>query len=76
MDRSTRRSHLVPRTRDGRVAVAAFLALFVFAMPPVTHRLLDRVEPKIFGVPFLFVSLLVIYTALVGVLVWACRRGV
>lgn len=76
MDRPAPRSHLVPRTREGRRAVAVFVGLFVLAMPPVTHRVLDRVEPTLFGVPFLFVSLLVIYTALVGVLAWAYRRRV
>jgi hypothetical protein len=76
MDDPRRRSHLVPRTRDGRIAVIAFVAIFLLAMPPVTHTLLDRIEPTVLGVPFLFVSLLAIYTALIGVLVWALRRGV
>lgn len=70
------RSHLVPRTRDGRIAVVAFLALFALAMPPLTHRLLNRVEPWILGMPFLYAALLFVYVALVGVLVWAYRRGV
>jgi uncharacterized membrane protein YccC len=76
MDDPRRRSHLVPRTRDGWIAVIAFVAIFLLAMPPVTHTLLDRIEPTVLGVPFLFVSLLAIYTALIGVLVWALRRGV
>ena len=70
------RSHLVPRTRDGKVATLAFLALFVLAMPPMTHTVLNRIEPTLFGLPFFYVSLFVIYTALIGVLVWALKRGV
>ena len=73
---SSRDSHWLPRTRDGWTACIAFTALFLLAMPPVTHTLLNRVEPTLLGVPFLFVALLAIYTALIGVLVWALRRGV
>ena len=76
MDDPRRRSHLVPRTRDGRIALVVFVAIFLLAMPPVTHTLLDRIEPTVLGAPFLFVSLLAIYTALIGVLVWALRREV
>jgi hypothetical protein len=76
MDKAPRRSHLLPRTRDGRMAAAAFVVLFALAMPPVTHTLLNRTEPWIFGMPFLFVGLLVIYCALIGVLLWAYRRGI
>ena len=67
------RSHLIPRTRDGWVAVVAFLGLLALAMPPVTHRLINRIEPVILGLPFLYAWLLGIYIA---VLVWAYRRGV
>ena len=70
------RSHLIPRTRDGWIAVLAFLGLLALAMPPVTHRLLNRVEPVILGFPFLYAVLLAIYIALIGVLIWAYRRGV
>ena len=76
MEDLRRRSHWIPRTRDGRVATVAFVALLVLAMPPVTHTLLNRVEPSLFGVPFFFVALLAVYTALIAVLVWALRRGV
>lgn len=76
MDKAPRRSHLLPRTRDGRIAAAAFVVLLALAMPPVTHTLLNRTEPWIFGMPFLFVVLLVIYCALIGVLLWAYRRGI
>ena len=71
-----RRSRFLPRTRDGWIATVAFGALFLLAMPPVTHTLLNRVEPSLLGVPFLYVALFVVYLALIGVLVWAFRRGV
>jgi hypothetical protein len=45
-------------------------------MPPVTHVVLDRPDVWIAGVPFLYVALLVVYIGLIGVLVWALRRGV
>ncbi len=70
------RSHLLPRTRDGRVAVVTYLALFALCMPPVTHQVLNRIEPWILGMPFLYAALLFVYVGLVGVLVWTYRRGV
>ncbi len=45
-------------------------------MPPVTHTLLNRIEPSALGVPFLYLSLFAVYVALIAVLIWACRRGV
>ena len=69
-------SHLIPRTRDGWIATISFVALFMLAMPPVTHTVLNRVEPWIGGFPFLYAALLAIYVGLIGVLVWALRRGV
>jgi len=70
------RSHLVPRTRDGWIAVVAFLGLLALAMPPVTHRIVNRVAPVVLGLPFLYAWLLAIYIALIGVLIWTYRRGV
>ena len=64
-----------PRTRDGRIAVVVFVALFMLAMPPVTHTVLNRVEPTFLGLPFFYIALFVVYTALIGVLIWAYRRG-
>ena len=69
------RSRFVPRTRDGRIAAIAFTVLFMLAMPPVTHTVLNRVEPTFLGLPFFYVALFVVYTALIGVLIWAYRRG-
>jgi len=71
-----RRSRFLPRTRDGRIAAGAFLAIFLLAMPPVTHTLLNRVEPSAFGIPFLYLALFAVYVSLIGVLIWAYRRGV
>jgi hypothetical protein len=71
-----RRSHFFPRTRDGRTVTIAFLALFVLAMPPMTHAVLNRTELWIFGLPFFYVALLAVYFALILVLIWAFRRGV
>lgn len=70
------RRHLIPRTRDGWIAVVAFVALLALAMPPFTHRFLNRVEPVILGLPFLYACLLAVYVALIGVLIWTYRRGV
>ena len=76
MDYHTRPSHFIPRTRDGWIATIAFVVLLLLAMPPVTHTLLNRVEPWILGLPFFYAVLLGIYTALIGVLLWALKRGV
>ena len=70
------RSHYLPRTRDGWIATLAFLALFALCMPPVTHTILNRTDPWLLGMPFFYTALLLIYCALIGVLVWALRRGV
>ena len=53
-----------------------FGAVFLPAMPPVSHTLLNRIEPRVFGLPFLYVALFGIYVALIAVLIWAYRRGV
>ena len=45
-------------------------------MPPVTHTLLNRIEPGVFGVPFLYLALFAVYCVLIAVLIWAYRRGV
>ncbi len=68
------RSHLLPRTRDGWVAVLLFLGLFALVEPPFVHGVANRVEPWLLGFPFLYTYLLVIYVALIGVLIWALRR--
>lgn len=55
------------------MVAALYIALFAMAMPPVTHTLLDRPGSWALGVPFFFLALLVVYTALIGVLIWAYR---
>jgi hypothetical protein len=67
-------SHLTPRTREGWIATVVYLAIFALAMPPVTHAVLDRPDTWVAGVPLFFAALLVIYSALIGVLVWALRK--
>jgi hypothetical protein len=75
-EREQFRSHLVPRTRDGWVAVLLFVGLFALVEPPFVHGWANRVEPWILGFPFLYTYLLVFYTALVIVLIWALRRRI
>lgn len=70
------RSHLIPRTRAGRSATTAFVVLFVLCMPPVTHTLWNRIEPTLFGLPFFWTALFVVYVVLIGVLVRTFRSGV
>ncbi len=70
------RSHYLPRTRAGRTATIAFLCAMVLAQPPIVHGLMNRIEPLILGMPFLFAYLLIAYLLGIGVLVWAQRKGV
>lgn len=74
-DASDRPSHYRPRTREGRIAVALFVVLMALAQPPVVHALADRTEPWILGLPFLYVWLLAVYSALIVVLIWAMKKG-
>lgn len=70
-----RGSHFMPRSRDGWIAVVAFLALMALAQPPVVHRLANRIEPWVLGMPFLYAWLLGVYVAMIGVLLWTQRKG-
>ncbi|HEY5622429.1 MAG TPA: hypothetical protein VIV14_01625 [Gammaproteobacteria bacterium] len=70
------RSHYIPRTRNGWIAVVAFLGLFALTQPPIVNTIVNRVTPWLFGLPFLYAYLLLIYIGLIGVLIWAQRRGV
>jgi hypothetical protein len=72
----SRRSHYIPRTTNGRIAIVSFLFLSVLAQPPIVHNVVNRIEPWIFGLPFLYAWLLSVYTALICVLVWALWKGV
>lgn len=71
----TKQSHFVPRSRDGWIAVIAFLGLMALAQPPVVHRLVNRIEPWVLGLPFLYAWLLGVYVAMIGVLLWVQRRA-
>jgi len=68
------RSHLLPRTGEGWVAVLLFLGLFALVEPPFVYSLANRVEPWLLGFPFLYTYLLVLYSAIICVLIWALRR--
>jgi hypothetical protein len=74
-DAPSYRSHYLPRTHAGRMATIAFFLLLAFAEPPLVFILANRIEPRLLGMPFLYVYLLAVYTALIVVLVWARRRG-
>ena len=69
-------NHFRPRTRNGRIAVLLFLALFACTQPPLVFVVANRTEPWVVGLPFLYFYLLIIYFALIAVLIWAFRRGV
>jgi len=71
---SSFRSHLLPRTRQGWVAVVLFFGLLILAEPPIVHTLANRIEPWILGLPFLYTYLLAVYSALIVVLIWALGR--
>mgnify|MGYP001825102731 CR=1 FL=1 len=68
------RSHLFPRTRDGWIALILFLGLFALVEPPFVNTFANRIEPGLFGFPFFYPYLLVLYSALIGVLLWARWR--
>lgn len=70
------RSHFLPRTREGRIAALAFVALLALAEPPLVYVLANRITPWVFGMPFLFAYLLGIYLAMIAVLLWAAWRSV
>lgn len=70
------RSHFLPRTRNGWTAMIAFLVAMALAQPPIVHGLVNRVEPWILGMPFLFAYLLGAYLVGIAVLIWALRRNV
>ncbi len=70
------RSHYRPRTTAGWVAIVSFTLLMAMAQPPIVHTLADRTEPWLLGMPFLYVYLLAVYVLMIGVLIWAMRKGV
>lgn len=70
------RSHYLPRTRNGWIATVAFLVAMALAQPPIVHGLMNRIEPWVLGMPFLFAYLLAAYLIGIAVLIWAYRRHV
>ena len=71
------RSHYLPRSRRGWVAVLAFLGLMALAQPPIVFWVDAGLgSTSVLGMPFLYVYLFVVYFALIGVLLWALRRSV
>ena len=70
------RSHFIPRTRAGWIATVLLIACLVLAQPPIVHGLVNRVEPWILGMPFLFAYLLGVYTVTIAVLLWAMSKKV
>ncbi len=66
-------SHLIPRTRLGRRVVGLYIVLFLCAQWPIV-ALANRDEPTVFGLPFLFVFLAVVYAAKILLLIYAARR--
>lgn len=75
MSKPQRRSHWWPRTRRGRIAVVGFLGILALAQPPIVFAFANRIEPWVFGVPFLYAYLTIVYAALCGLLlvVWRWR---
>lgn len=69
------RSHYRPRTRNGWIATILFVATMALAQPPIVHRFMNRVEPWVLGMPFLYAWLLAVYVLMIGVLIWAYRKG-
>jgi hypothetical protein len=57
------------------LALAAFMALFALAEPPAVYLIANRIEPRILELPFLYVYLLALYWGMIGVLIWAAKRG-
>ena len=70
------RSHYLPRSRTGWIAVLAFLGLMALVQPPIVFWVDTRFSSGWgLGMPFLYVYLGAVYFALIGVLLWAVRRG-
>jgi len=74
-DSPVTRSHYLPRTGTGWITLVTLIALFSLAEPPLVFVIANRVEPWLFGMPFLYAYLLIIYTAMISVMIWARRRG-
>ena len=77
MSHTQRRSHYLPRTRDGWVACVAFLLLMALVQPPIAFWAEERLRfGWIFGLPGFYVYLGAVYFAMIAVLIWAALRRV
>jgi hypothetical protein len=71
------RSHYLPRSRNGWVALVAFLGLMALVQPPIVFWVDSHLGSRwLLGLPFLYVYLGAVYFSLIGVLLWALRRSV
>ncbi len=70
------RSHYLPRTRNGWIATILFVSIMILAQPPIVHGFMNRVDPWVLGMPFLYAWLLGVYIALIAVLIWAYRKRI
>lgn len=71
------RSHYLPRTRAGWIALLAFLGLMALVQPPIAFWVEARFASVwVLGLPFFYAYLGAVYFALIGVLLWALRRRV
>ncbi|MCH7933268.1 MAG: hypothetical protein IIC36_04660 [Gemmatimonadetes bacterium] len=71
------RSHYLPRSRSGWIAVLAFLGLMALVQPPIVFWVDTHLGSGwVLGMPFLYVYLGAVYFLLIGVLIWAVLRAV
>ena len=68
------RNHYLPRSSTGRWALALFIFLFALVEPPIVYLFANRIEPTLFGLPFLYLYLSLIYGALIALLIWILSR--
>jgi hypothetical protein len=50
-----------------------FLGTLALAQPPIVFAFANRIEPWVFGMPFLYAYLTAVYTVLCGLLVMVWR---
>jgi len=71
------RSHYLPRSRTGWIALLAFLGLMALVQPPIAFWVEARFASAwVLGMPFFYVYLGTVYFALIGVLLWALHKRV
>jgi hypothetical protein len=77
LSRTERRTHYLPRTRDGWIASVSFLLLMALAQPPVVFLVEERLRSGwLMGLPAFYVYLGTIYFAMIAVLIWAVMRRI